>query len=294
MPVARGACRHFVWLALAGALVGSCGRTRSRAQAISTSQPSSLAAVTAMPVASPPTRSPAAPSGWTDAAPGVRWRRTNVVDDWRVLEWLVVRLDLARVTPAAVAVPGENLPTLANDAHVLFAIDGGFFDDAHRPDGRLVSRGVEIGAATDHGGTGLLFVRAHTADMLAATDPLPLEPSLDLAVQCGPRLVERDRTVGITRDNGARFARTAACVRDGGRTLDFVLSWLASDPMRGPGLLAFARLLAQPSPVGDAQGCERALNLDGGPSTGVFMRGAASATHAPLGPVPFALVVRDE
>jgi hypothetical protein len=114
-----------------------------------------------------------------------------------------------------------------------------------------------------------------------------------LAVQCGPRLVEHDGTIGIHRDDGRRYARTAACVREGGRTLDFVLVWNAGDPMRGPGLLSFARmLLASPSFVGDAAPCERALNLDGGPSTGAFVRGRPALSHDALGPVPFALVAR--
>ena len=58
-------------------------------------------------------------------------------------------------------------------------------------------------------------------------------------------------------------------------------------PLRGPGLQWLARRLAGPSPTGDPTGCERALNLDGGPSTG--FRLAGSTGHEPLGPTPWLL-----
>ena len=51
--------------------------------------------------------------------------------------------------------------------------------------------------------------------------------------------------------------------------------------------------VAAPSPVGDPAGCEMALNLDGGPSTGVIVRGARDARNPALGPVPWVLVARD-
>jgi hypothetical protein len=284
--------RGLAALACTSAAALGCGRAAATPRvAVEARAPvTSSTASSRQPTPAPVT--PPAPTPWTDVAPGVRVRRANVVDEWRVLEWLVVRLDLTRVAPVATAVPDEDMLALEHDPTVLVAVDAGFFDDDHRPDGLLVSEGNQIAPVTTHGGSGLLCVRGGTADLFASTDTLPPGAPFQLAVQCGPRLVERDGAVGITRDTGARFARTAACVRDGGHTLDLVVTWLPSDPLRGPGLMALAQRLAQPSPVGDPRGCERALNLDGGPSTGVFVRGAPFATHRPVGPVPYALVVR--
>jgi uncharacterized protein YigE (DUF2233 family) len=156
----------------------------------------------------------------------------------------------------------------------------------------LISHGTELGVVNPRGGSGTLVVRENRAELVDAAAPLPPAPRIDLAVQCGPRLVERDGSPGIYRDDGQRYARTAACIRDDGRTLDIVVTWTRDAPMRGPGLYNFARLLAAASPVGDPRGCAAALNLDGGPSTGVWTRDAPAASHAPLGPVPWILVVR--
>ena len=62
-------------------------------------------------------------------------------------------------------------------------------------------------------------------------------------------------------------------------------------PGTGPGLSRFSAILVEPSPTGDAPGCEEALNLDGGPSTGLFVRDDIGASHASRGPTPFASVV---
>ena len=59
----------------------------------------------------------------------------------------------------------------------------------------------------------------------------------------------------------------------------------------GPGLLQLARWLSEPLAPGEASGCEAALNLDGGPSTGFIVRGPPALFREPLGPVPFALVL---
>ena len=229
---------------------------------------------------------------WHTAAEGVRWRKTTILDESLPLEWLVLRVDLGQALPAAVAAPDENLLALATDPSVLMAVNSGYFDDAHRPNGLLVSEIRVIASRTRHGGSGILLLRNHRCDLVDSDGPFPSLDTLDLGLQCGPRLIEPNQEVGIHRDDGQRAARTAVCLRDQGRTMDFVLAWSADDPIRGPGLLSFARLLAGRSPVGDASGCDRALNLDGGPSTGIYVRGAAEATHAPVGPVPWTLVIR--
>ena len=233
------------------------------------------------------------PANWTTAGPGIRWRHTSVSDEGHVLDWIVVRFDLASVTPSAEHTPDDHLAGLALDRRVLFAVDAGFFTEDLHPSGTLVSRGIDLGAPDPHGGSGLLVIRSGHAEILGSSAPLVREPRVDLAVQCGPRLIERDGSVGIHRDDGRRFARTGLCLRDGGRTLDVVVNWWRDDPLHGPGLLGFAQRLAAPSPVGDHAGCESALNLDGGPSTGIYVRNAPAASHDAIGPVPFALTVHD-
>lgn len=226
-------------------------------------------------------------------APGLSVRRARVrLTDGTVDEWRVLRLDLRRVSlTARAASANERVSDASTDPRVLAAVDGGYFDPQHRPAGTLISDGVSLAPFQPRGGSGLLLLRDRSADVLESTAALGTLAH-ELAVQCGPRLIERDGSVGIYRDDGQRYARTAACVRDQGRTLDLVTAWLPEAPMRGPGLLAFSRALAQREPFDETRGCERALNLDGGPSTGLWVRGHDAYSHEALGPTPWLLVVR--
>jgi uncharacterized protein YigE (DUF2233 family) len=208
-----------------------------------------------------------------------------------VLDWIVVRVDLTRTVPIARAVPHERLEDFGDDEGVTVALNAGFFDEQHRATGLLVSEGVVLSPPGANTGSGVLVIRDGRASVLDASTPLAPN-QLALAVQNGPRLVETGGRAGIERDRGDRYPRTAVCVRDHGTLLDFVLTWRHGDPEHGPSLLTLARLLAGPSPLGDGAGCEAALNLDGGPSTGIFVRNQPSASRASIGPVPWAIVVR--
>lgn len=243
-----------------------------------------------------PRPTPRATPPWRELSPGLRWQRTAVQgEDSEPLEWLVVRVDLERRALGVERTRDDTLASLEADPAVLFAVDAGFFAPNHDPTGLLVEGSRRYGALSAGGGSGVLRVEGRRATL--ESSPALLDagvlPAFSLGVQCGPRLLEADGSVGIYRNDGRRYARTAACLRDGGRTVDFVLTWSEPEPLRGPTLYWFARALAAaPSPGGDARGCEAALNLDGGPSTGAWLRGEAGAQHPAPGPVPWALVVR--
>jgi len=108
------------------------------------------------------------------------------------------------------------------------------------------------------------------------------------AVQCRPRLVVAGAP-NVKSDDGHRSERTALCLRDGGRSIDVVIVKGASGgggESAGPSLFALGRYLAQ-------RGCEDALNLDGGPSTGVAWReNGAIRVLAPARPVRHAVTFR--
>jgi len=228
---------------------------------------------------------------WSTVAPGFTWTQVDPQFDEPParLIWTVLRLDLARWTLRAWRSPDDHMSGLGSDRGAVAAINGAYFEPDFSPSGVLLSNGVTLGRYAPRGGSGVLTLRRGLASVEASTG-FPEDFAGELAVQCGPRLVEEGGVVGVHRDDGRRFARTAACVRDGGRTLDLVLTWDLDDPMRGPGLQWLARRLAGPSPTGDPGGCERALNLDGGPSTGFRIRGAPG--HEPLGPTPWLLTAR--
>lgn len=262
----------------------------------------SLALLACRAVSADPAPSSARPpTPWRTLSPGVRWMETRArfADEGgvaRASAWVVARVDLARTSLGIVRSPNDRPDGVEPLRDVVLAIDAGFFEPDHSPSGLLASGAALHGALGPRGGSGVLVVRAGRARVVAreGIDGGAPWAGATLAVQCGPRLIEADGAVGIHRDDGRRFARTVACVRDGGRTLDLIATWQLDAPLRGPGLYELARDLAGPSPTGDP-GCEAALNLDGGPSTGVFARAANGRwryVHDPVGPTPWLLVAR--
>jgi predicted metal-dependent hydrolase len=181
---------------------------------------------------------------------------------------------------------GTNLGEVLGRTGATLAINGGFFDTDERPLGLAVSQKKVLSAFSRTMSGGVLTVD-ETGATLAATETFQADAHADarFAVQCRPRLVV-DGKVNIKRDDGKRSARTALCVKDGGTTLVAVLVRDASDPSFGPSLFALASYLA-------ADGCEAALNLDGGPSTGVAWRDA-QGVHAekPTAGIRHAIVFR--
>lgn len=249
-----------------------------------------------------PAPAPAATgSPWRTLSPGVRWREslarfTDERGQLRESVWVVARVDLSRTSLGIIRSPNGRPDGAAAMRDVVLAIDAGFFEPDHSPSGLVVSGAATLAPLGPRGGSGVLVVRDGRAQLLAreSLDGGAPWAGAALAVQCGPRLIEPDGRVGIHRDDGHRFARTVACLRDGGRTLDLIATWQRDAPLRGPGLYELARALAAAAPDG-APGCEAALNLDGGPSTGVFARAADRRwryAHDPVGPTPWLLVAR--
>jgi Phosphodiester glycosidase len=145
--------------------------------------------------------------------------------------------------------------------HTL-VINGGYWAYAGQRrviQGLLVVNGKRIAPFVPRAGGGVLSVRGERAELSAAEDWQSDESAL-LALQCKPRLVSRGAVVPKL-ESQRRAARTALCIRDGGRTLD---AYLTDEHLR-PTLPELAAFLL-------ADGCTDALNLDGGPSTAAIFR----------------------
>lgn len=143
-------------------------------------------------------------------------------------------------------------------------INGGFFGMRGEPQGMVVSGGRLVSPFMSRIGGGIVAAKEGVARLHDAEEP-PSASDAEFAMQCRPRLVV-DSSVNIRSDDGNRADRTALCLRDGGRTLDVVVARTDDSAGRdGPTLFRFARSLKR-------LGCEQALNLDGGPSTGVAWR----------------------
>ncbi|HJL20937.1 MAG TPA: phosphodiester glycosidase family protein, partial [Polyangiaceae bacterium LLY-WYZ-15_(1-7)] len=161
------------------------------------------------------------------------------------------RFELAR-TEIAVLDLGLERP-LALPEGAALAINGGFWDRRGEPEGWVVAGGERLSGYDRALGGGVLVVdRGRAALFDGERFEAPAERPA-FAIQAKPRLVVGG-AVNIRSETGRRAARTALCVREGGRVLEVIVA--PAGEGEGPTLLELAERLA-------GEGCEEALNLDG-------------------------------
>lgn len=178
----------------------------------------------------------------------------------------------------------RDLGAVLARAGAELVVNGGFFDTSGRALGLAISEGAKLAPFAPSLSGGVVTVADDLA-VLHETESFELPAGTRFAVQCRPRLVVRGAP-NVRRDDGKRSERTALCLRDGGRTIEVVVVHGEDVGVEtGPSLHALGAWLAR-------RGCEEALNLDGGPSTGAAWREARDATRvlAPRGPVRHAIV----
>jgi len=188
----------------------------------------------------------------------------------------------------------EPLSALAPQADVV--ANAGFFTPEFEPTGLLVSEGRILHAFVGHGGSagsGVLVWRNDGTITLHDRGEFALDRVEDIrvAIQAGPRLVEADAAPGI-RSNDYAFAHRTVVGRD--RAGRFVILAVHSTPRGqfGPSLWEMMRLVGEEGlgMVSPDLALDVALNLDGGPSSGLFVRPAE--IEMPEGEaVPSALVL---
>lgn len=182
----------------------------------------------------------------------------------------------------ALAKGGASLESLL-PAGALAVVNGGYFEPDFRPTTWLVDESVELSpkSATSKGG---VLALGSGGVYLGPVSGLTFRPTL--AVQSFPLVVEAEGKAGVYRDDGRRAARTVACLV--GTALHFIV--IAAPRGDGPTLFETAALLREPPPAGF--GCRRALNLDGGPSSGVwFSPDVHAKQRPPFAKVGYAIVI---
>jgi exopolysaccharide biosynthesis protein len=128
------------------------------------------------------------------------------------------------------------------------------------PSGLLVSNNRRIAGPTAKGGSGIVYERAGLIE-IDLIKKFVMDNSVVAALQVGPLVVDPGGTNGIRRNDFDRQNRSAIC-RDRSSQIVIVVV------IGGLSLFEMGEVLS----VREADGgfdCERALNLDGGPSTAV-------------------------
>jgi len=157
---------------------------------------------------------------------------------------------------------GTALDAVLARTNAELAVNGGFFDPEGKALGLAMSDGAVLSRLSRTTG-GVITLDGERA-RLWATEKFTTPEGTRFAIQCKPRLVV-ESAPNVRSDDGHRSERTALCLRDGGKTMEVVIVRGETAESMGPSLFALGRYLAR-------HGCENALNLDGGPSTGIAWR----------------------
>jgi uncharacterized protein YigE (DUF2233 family) len=215
------------------------------------------------------TPDPAAPdSGWQPATTGVEWRnlRITLPDHSDSIPLALVRLDPAtiRLRIAYTPTQPQALRTWFMSQQPLLAINAGYFDQAYQSSALVMSDGVAIGESYSGFG-GMLASDTNGVIQLRSLRDAPYDPAepLQQAIQSAPMLVFAGGVAAAIGDDGERARRSAVAFDRAGRLIFLVA------PTSAFSLQELANWLA----TSDLD-IDRALNLDGGSSSGMFLAAA--------------------
>ncbi len=175
---------------------------------------------------------------------------------------------------------GENAGTFRSSREAVLAINAGFFDLDIRsrltPVGLAVSDKRELSPFDpEKAKNPLTGVLIRSGDKVEVQPAARFQPgtSYDMALQAGPLVVDPGGINGIVRNSFDRLDRSAFCIDFNGNPVIVRLSG-------GLSLFEFGDFLSR-APMDGGLGCERAINLDGGPSSQVSVASEGGVFEAP-------------
>lgn len=203
-------------------------------------------------------------SGWTALRDGMEQRIMNVTGaDGEWLESVtILRLDPASFRFDVLYNPGEpkTLSEWRAQSGALLVVNGGFFTEDNEATGLVVSNGQASGSSYE--GFGGMFAVTERGPAIRWLPEEPYDPQEPLlaALQSFPMLLTPGGVPGIPADDGQRARRTVVALDEQGRLL-FLVSSFGHFTLHG-----LSRYLDAPDLALD-----RALNLDGGASSGLLL-----------------------
>jgi hypothetical protein len=183
------------------------------------------------------------------------------------IDLTVLRLPLQQSIATVLDAPQQDrdhAALLAGLGDALVAINGGYFDDGFQPVGLCRVDGREVSP---------LSTRRPLSAVIAIDDQhhLRIVPTADFcgkppaAIQAGPFVIDSGGVIGVTEAASSRASRSLLAITD----RDELLVISTSDAS----LFAIARVLADAPRLIGCGPVDRAVNLDGGPSTTLFICG---------------------
>jgi uncharacterized protein YigE (DUF2233 family) len=229
---------------------------------------------------------PTPDSGWQPGHPGVELRhmQADAAPGRAAAPLVIVRIDPAQVRLRVAYAP--NRPRGLRDwfeaRRPLVAINGSFFTPEYQATALLISDGVVNGASYSGFG-GMLAVAPDGGVSLRALSDQPYDPAqpIEQALQSFPMLVFPGGAPAAIEDDGRRARRSVVALDHAGRLL-LLVSPTSDFTLRG-----LADWLSQSD-----LDVDRALNLDGGSSTGLYLSdGKLEAQIDSFGLLPIVLLV---
>ena len=214
---------------------------------------------------------------WKTSRPGIEYRaaRGRVISGTEQADelLLIMRIDPKRVQLKVRYAPSatQHVRDWLESTQADVVINGGYFDEQNVATALVIVDGVATGKS--YSGFGGLFALRKNGNSTTPslqwlkTKPYRPDPNITDALQGSPMLVYNGRSVPGISDNGARNRRSFVAIDKQGRVLLGICQyaqWTLTD---------LAHYLAEAS---DLQ-IQNALNLDGGASTGLWLRGGPEA-----------------
>ncbi len=218
---------------------------------------------------------------WKIVNKGVEFRKLSLqrADPYQLIDLKMVRFDTRWVFPRIVRsvqlnMKGANVKTLAEKSGAIAAINANYFDEKGKPLGFLK---VASGDANLHISKSSLFT-----GIFAIKDRLPFiihrdqfTPELaDEGLQAGPLLLAKGIALNVTRGAGKQSRRSLIGIDKEQRLIIAVtdsllggLSWVEAQEIFGPGHWQLQTT--------------ELLNLDGGGSTQLYVKGIQLEEHVP-------------
>src|SRR3989440_6461273 len=197
----------------------------------------------------------------------------------------IVRFDLRHITLSVAYQPTQPLSMgeWIQQEHATAIIDGGYFDNQNNATALVISNGQSFGTSYNGFG-GMLSVDNQGHIDLRSLSERPYDPNneqLQQATQSSPMLILHGKTTQFNA-NAAGSRRSIAAIDKQGRLL-FIAS---------PGT-AFSLGELEDLLVGSDLSIDRALNLDGGASTGLYVNaGSQQVAIDSITDLPLVIVVK--
>jgi hypothetical protein len=235
---------------------------------------------------SPPATAAAHDSDWQPGRSGIELRHmlATIAPDRTVAPLVIVRIDPAQIRLRVAYAPDRprGLRGWFEERRPLAAINGSFFTPENQATALIVSDGSASGTSYTGFG-GMLSVAPDGGVSLRALSDQPYDPGepLEQALQSFPMLVFPGGVPAQIEDDGRRARRSAVAIDRAGRLL-LLVSPTSDFTLRG-----LADWLSQSD-----LDVDRALNLDGGSSTGLYLSdGVLHEEIDSFGPLPIVLLI---